>query len=58
MPSSPSLSLTPVCLKQYVLNMKFGIYRKVVEHLEGSPSTEASHMRNTYLSIMQYLHDV
>jgi hypothetical protein len=45
-------------LPLYALNKKFGIYRKVVEHLEGSPSSEASHMRNTYLSVMQYLHDV
>ncbi|KAG2063552.1 hypothetical protein BDR04DRAFT_1163562 [Suillus decipiens] len=60
--TGPSRKGCPVAphyrLPLYALNKKFGIYRKVVEHLEGSHSIGASHMRNTYLSVMQYLHDV
>jgi|SRR6267154_3305211 len=45
-------------LPLYALNKKFGIYRKVVEHLYASSSDGAAHMRNSYLSVMEYLHDV
>jgi hypothetical protein len=45
-------------LPLYALNKKFGIYRKVVGHLQNSSSPNASLLKNTYLSIMQYLHDV
>lgn len=45
-------------LPLYALNKKFGIYRKVVEHLQTLPSVEAATIRNTYLSVMQYLNDV
>jgi hypothetical protein len=45
-------------LPLYAINKKFGIYRKVVEHLQASSSPNAGRMRNSYLSIMKYLHDV
>jgi hypothetical protein len=45
-------------LPLYALNKKLGIYRKIIEHLQDSPSSEAAHLRNTYLSVMKYLHDV
>ncbi|KAG1835948.1 hypothetical protein F4604DRAFT_1943918 [Suillus subluteus] len=44
-------------LPLYALNKKFGIYRKVVEHLQTLPSIKAAAMRHTYLSVMQYLND-
>jgi hypothetical protein len=46
------------CLPLYALNKKFGISHKVVEHLAGLSSIGASRLQNTYLSMMQYLHDV
>jgi hypothetical protein len=45
-------------LPLYALNKKFGMYRKVVEHLQTLTSVEAATSRNTYLSVMQYLNDV
>ncbi|KAG1840039.1 hypothetical protein F4604DRAFT_1940315 [Suillus subluteus] len=45
-------------LPLYALNKKFGLYRKVVEHLQDSSSDGAAHLRNTYLSVMDYLNDI
>ncbi|KAG2083494.1 hypothetical protein BD769DRAFT_1390943, partial [Suillus cothurnatus] len=45
-------------LPLYALNKKFGMYRKVVEHLQTLTSVEAATSRNTYLSVMQYLNDI
>jgi hypothetical protein len=40
------------------LNKKFGIYRKIVTHLTSSSQPLASQLRDTYLSIMEYMHTV
>ncbi|KAG2045543.1 hypothetical protein BDR06DRAFT_1015540 [Suillus hirtellus] len=45
-------------LPLYALNKRFGLYRKVVEHLHDTSIVEAAHLRNTYLSVMKYLHDI
>jgi hypothetical protein len=45
-------------LPLYALNKKFGIYRQIVGHLQNSSSPNAAGLKNTYLSIMRYLHDV
>ncbi|KAG1784506.1 uncharacterized protein HD556DRAFT_1451705 [Suillus plorans] len=45
-------------LPMYALNKKFGIYRKIVQHLQKSSSEGAANLRDTYLSVMKYLHDV
>ncbi|KAG2108242.1 uncharacterized protein F5147DRAFT_773823 [Suillus discolor] len=45
-------------LPLYALNKKFGIYKKVVEHLWDSSGGEATTVRNTYLSVIKYLHEV
>jgi hypothetical protein len=40
------------------LNKKFGIYRKVVAHLTKSSHPLSSQIRDTYLSVMEYVHNV
>ncbi|KAG1790111.1 uncharacterized protein HD556DRAFT_1310895 [Suillus plorans] len=40
------------------VNKKFGIYRKIVTHLTSSSQPLASQLRDTYLSIMEYMHNV
>ncbi|KAG1789582.1 uncharacterized protein HD556DRAFT_1311176 [Suillus plorans] len=45
-------------LPLYALNKKIGIYRKVIEHLQKSSSTNATTLRDTYASVMKYLNDV
>ncbi|KAG2029294.1 hypothetical protein BDR03DRAFT_1018594 [Suillus americanus] len=45
-------------LPLYALNKKIGLYRQVVQHLQTLSSTSVMEMRDTYLSVMQYLNDV
>ncbi|KAG2354874.1 hypothetical protein BDR07DRAFT_1381928 [Suillus spraguei] len=40
------------------LNKKFGIYRKIVTHLTDSSLPLAAQLRDTYLSVMDYMHNV
>lgn len=40
------------------LNKRFGVYRKIATHLNGSSGEVASQIRDTYLSIMNYIHNV
>jgi hypothetical protein len=42
----------------HALNKKFGLYRRIVTHLDVSQHTNASRKRDTYLSIMDYMHNV
>ncbi|KAG1816610.1 hypothetical protein EV424DRAFT_1348130 [Suillus variegatus] len=42
----------------HALNKKFGLYRQIVAHLDVSPHTNAPRMRDTYLSIMDYMNNV
>ncbi|KIK31807.1 hypothetical protein CY34DRAFT_111232, partial [Suillus luteus UH-Slu-Lm8-n1] len=44
-------------LPLYALNKKIGLYRQVVQHLQTLSSARAMEMRDTYLSVMQYLND-
>ncbi|KAG2107376.1 hypothetical protein DEU56DRAFT_707501, partial [Suillus clintonianus] len=42
----------------HALNKKFGLYRKIVAHLSSSSHCNASHMRDVYASIMDYMNEV
>lgn len=42
----------------HALNKKFGLYRKVVAHLSASSHCNAAHMRDVYVSIMDYMNEV
>ncbi|KAG1720987.1 uncharacterized protein EDB91DRAFT_1256743 [Suillus paluster] len=42
----------------HALNKRFGLYRKIVAHLDASSHHKAAHMRDMYLSIMAYMNDV
>ncbi|KAG2136433.1 hypothetical protein DEU56DRAFT_756339 [Suillus clintonianus] len=40
------------------INKKFGLYRKIVIHLTDSRNNLAIQLRDTYLSVMDYMHNV
>ncbi|KAG1720424.1 uncharacterized protein EDB91DRAFT_1088861 [Suillus paluster] len=40
------------------INKKFGLYRHIVTHLTDSRNPLAIQLRDTYLSVMDYMHDV
>jgi flagellar biosynthesis regulator FlaF len=42
----------------HALNKRFGLYRKIVAHLSASSHHNAAHMRDVYVSIMDYMNDV
>ncbi|KAG2108282.1 hypothetical protein DEU56DRAFT_920511 [Suillus clintonianus] len=42
----------------HALNKKFGLYRKIVEHLSASSHFNAAQMRDVYASIMDYMNEV
>jgi hypothetical protein len=42
----------------HALNKKFGLYRKIVAHLSASSRSNAAHMRDVYVSIMEYMNEV
>jgi flagellar biosynthesis regulator FlaF len=42
----------------HALNKRFGLYRKIVVHLDASSHHNAANMRDAYLSIMDYMNNV
>ncbi|KAG1830948.1 hypothetical protein DFJ58DRAFT_848341 [Suillus subalutaceus] len=40
------------------LNKKFGLYKKIVTHLNGSSNLHATNLRNTFMSLLGYIKDI
>jgi hypothetical protein len=40
------------------LNKRFGLYKRIVAHLDASSHHNAAHMYDAYVSIMDYMNDV
>jgi hypothetical protein len=45
-------------LPLHAQNKKIGLYKKIITHLNRSSNLHATHMQNTFLSLLGYLKDV